>query len=299
MNYLVTGGLGFIGSNIAKKLIADGNKVWIIDNLHTGSYENKPEGAAIFEGVSGRVAELKLPKMDAVFHDGIYSSAPMYKEDPARLAKALDDFLKILDFCRRNDCPLVFASTSSVYNGVKPPQKEDAEIRPLDLYSETRLYMERISTLYAKLYGMRIAGLRYFSVYGPGEMAKKQYANLVSQFLWAMKKGESPVIYGDGSQTRDLTYVDDVVRANILASQKIKGFEALNVGTGKYYTMNQLVGMLNKALGKEIKAKHVANPIKNYVDFTQADTSKTYEKIGFKAEIALEDGIGRLVKLYS
>lgn len=95
----------------------------IIDNLHTGSYENKPEGATVFEGVSGKVAELKLPKMDAVFHDGIYSSAPMYKEDPTRLAKALDDFLKMLDFCRKNDCPLVFASTSSVYNGVKPPRK--------------------------------------------------------------------------------------------------------------------------------------------------------------------------------
>ena len=299
MNYLVTGGLGFIGSNIAKKLIADGNKVWIIDNLHTGSYENKAEGATVIEGVSGKVAELKLPKMDAVFHNGIYSSAPMYKEDPTRLAKALDDFLKILDFCRKNDCPLIFASTSSVYNGVKPPQKEDVEIKPLDLYSETRVYMERISDLYARLYGMRIAGLRYFSVYGPGEKAKKNYANLVSQFLWAMKKGEAPVIYGDGSQTRDLTYVEDVVRANLLAAQKIKGFEILNVGTGKTYTMNQLIGMLNKALGKDIKAKYVANPIKNYVDFTQADTRKAYEKIGFKAEISLEEGIGRLVNLYS
>lgn len=299
MNCLVTGGLGFIGSNIAKRLIADGNKVWIIDNLHTGSYENKPEGATIIEGVSGKVAELKLPKMDAVFHDGIYSSAPMYKEDPTRLAKALDDFLKMLDFCRKSDCPLVFASTSSVYNGVKPPQGEDAAIKPLDLYSETRLYMERISTLYVKLYGMRIAGLRYFSVYGPGERAKKQYANLVSQFLWAMQKGESPVIYGDGSQTRDLTYVDDVVRANLLASQKIKGFEAFNVGTGKTYTMNQLVGMLNNALGKDIKAKYVANPIKNYVDFTQADIRKAKEKIGFEAQVSLEEGISRLVKLYS
>ncbi|MEW5996906.1 MAG: NAD-dependent epimerase/dehydratase family protein [Candidatus Micrarchaeota archaeon] len=299
MNYLVTGGLGFIGSNIAKKLIADGNKVWIIDNLHTGSYENKPEGAAVIEGVAGKVAEMELPKMDAVFHDGIYSSAPMYKEDPTRLAKALDDFLKILDFCRKNDCPLIFASTSSVYNGVEPPQREDAEILPQDLYSETRLYMERISLLYSKLYAMGIAGMRYFSVYGPGERAKKQYANLVSQFLWAMQKDEAPVIYGDGSQTRDLTYVDDVVRANLLAAQKIKGFEALNVGTGKTYTLNEMVGMLNKALGKDIRPKYVENPIKNYVEFTQADTRKAKERIGFEAKVSLEEGIGRLVKLYS
>lgn len=299
MNYLVTGGLGFIGSNIAKKLLAGGNKVWIIDNLHTGSYDNKPEGATVFEGVSGKVAELGLPKMDAVFHDGIYSSAPMYKEDPTRLAKALDDFLRMLDFCRKNDCPLVFASTSSVYNGVKPPQREDAEIRPLDLYSETRLYMERVSILYSRLYGMRIAGMRYFSVYGPGERAKKQYANLVSQFLWAMQKDEAPVIYGDGSQTRDLTYVDDVVRANLLAAERVRGFEALNVGTGRYYTMNELIGMLNKALGKEIKPKYVENPIKNYVEFTQADTSKAKEKIGFEAKVSLEEGIGKLVELYS
>jgi UDP-glucose 4-epimerase len=298
MDYLVTGGLGFIGSNIAKKLIADGNKVWVIDNLHTGSYENKPEGAAVVEGVAGKAAEVGLPKMDAVFHDGIYSSSPMYKEDPSLVAKSMDDFLRMLDFCRRNDCPLVFASTSSVYNGVKPPQREDAEIRPLDLYSETRLYMERVSELYAKMYGMNIAGMRYFSVYGPGERAKKQYANLVSQFLWAMQKDEAPVIYGDGSQTRDLTYVDDVVRANLLAAEKIRGFEALNVGTGRYYTMNQLVGMLNKALGKDIKPKYVENPIKNYVEYTQADVSKAREKIGFEAQVSLEEGIGRLVELY-
>lgn len=299
MNYLVTGGLGFIGSNIAKKLLADGNKVWIIDNLHTGSYENKAEGATVFEGVSGKVSELELPKMDAVFHDGIYSSSPMYKEDPSLVAKSMDDFLKILDFCRKNDCPLVFASTSSAYNGVRPPQKEDAEIRPLDLYSETRLYMERVSELYAKMHGMRIAGMRYFSVYGPGEKAKKKYANLVSQFLWAMRRDEAPVIYGDGGQTRDLTYVEDVVGANLLAAERVRGFEALNVGTGKYYTMNQLVGMLNKALGKGIRPKYVENPIKNYVEYTQADTSKAKEKIGFEAKVSLEEGIGRLVKLYS
>ncbi len=299
MNYLVTGGLGFIGSNIAKKLVVDGNDVWVIDNLHTGSYENRPEGATVIEGVAGKVAELELPKMDAVFHDGIYSSSPMYKEDPSLLAKSLDDFIRILDFCRKSDCPLVFASTSSVYNGVKPPQREDAEIKPLDLYSETRLYMERISTLHARLYGMRIAGMRYFSVYGPGEKAKKQYANLISQFLWAMRKGEAPVIYGDGSQTRDFTYVEDVVGANLLAAERIRGFEPLNIGTGKTYTINQMVGMLNRALGKDIKPKYVENPIKNYVEFTQADTRKAKEKIGFEARISLEEGINRLVKLYS
>ncbi|HNT60966.1 MAG TPA: hypothetical protein PKJ97_03245, partial [Candidatus Bilamarchaeaceae archaeon] len=96
-----------------------------------------------------------------------------------------------------------------------------------------------------------------------------------------------------------LTYVEDVVGANLLAAERVRGFEALNVGTGKYYTMNQLVGMLNKALGKGIRPKYVENPIKNYVEYTQADTSKAKEKIGFEAKVSLEEGIGRLVKLYS
>ncbi len=144
---------------------------------------------------------------------------------------------------------------------------------------------------------MKIIGLRYFSVYGPHEKSKGKYANLVSQFLWAMMEGKQPVIYGDGAQTRDFTYVEDVVRANLLAMKSDVNFGIYNVGTGKTYTLNQLVGILNQKLGILLSPQYVENKIKNYVQATLADTAKAKKELGFEAKISLEEGIDRLIAL--
>jgi UDP-glucose 4-epimerase len=167
-------------------------------------------------------------------------------------------------------------------------------IQVTDYYTEARLAIERIAELYKRLFDVQSAGMRFFSVYGPKEMAKKQYANMVSQFLWEMMEGKPPVIYGDGTQTRDFTYVKEVVRALRLAmSSNYHGI--LNVGTGVAYSFNDVIDLINQGIGSEIKPKYVDNPIKNYVSHTLADTSKTKGILGFEARCTLDKGIKSLI----
>ena len=192
---------------------------------------------------------------------------------------------------------LVYASSSSLYSGLLPPHREDMTIPVTDYYTEARLAMERLAELYHRLYAVPSSGMRFFSVYGPREESKKQYANMVSQFLWQMRRGEVPVIYGDGGQTRDFTHVYDVVRALRLAmASDYQG--VLNVGTGRAHSFNDVIGMINAELGTDIKQKYIENPIKNYVRDTLADTSKSREVLGFEARISLEEGIERMVAGY-
>ncbi|MFN3909911.1 MAG: NAD-dependent epimerase/dehydratase family protein [Candidatus Anstonellaceae archaeon] len=302
MTFLITGGAGFIGSNLAGELFNLNKDLIIVDNFHTGSKENikdlEEKKVKVFKKNSGQIEELKIKDIQAIFHNGIYSSSPMYKENPRLVSKALDEFIAILEYCRKKDVKLIFASTSSLYNGVEPPHKEDAILKPTDFYSEVRIAMERIARLYSDIYGLNVIALRYFSVYGPKEKSKGKYANLVSQFLWAMLENKQPLIYGDGKQTRDFVYVDDIIKANVCAlNSKIK-FGIYNVGTGRAYSLNQLVEILNKKLNKNIKPIYLENKIKNYVQHTLADITKAKNELGFEASISLEEGIGKLINFY-
>lgn len=297
MNTLVTGGAGFIGFNLVEDLLAAGDEVVLLDNMHTGSITN-------LDGFSGPLMLIKVNcneipglnlRPDAIYHLGIPSSSPMYKENPYLVGEALNGFIAVFELARKSGARVVYASSSSLYNGLLPPHREDMTIQVSDYYTEARLAMERVAELYRGLYGVRSTGLRFFSVYGPKEESKKQYANIVSQFLWQMRRAETPVIYGDGTQTRDFIYVDDVVHALRLAMQS-DYHGILNVGTGKAYSFNDVVEILDKNMGLTIKPKHVENPIKNYVLHTQADTAKAEKIIGFKAKWNLEDGIKELLR---
>ncbi len=298
MEIIVTGGAGFIGSNLVESL-AQENKVYVIDNMHTGSELNLEEALK-----SGNVKLIKDDSKDIdrhgidadiVFHLGMYSSSPMYKENPNLLNEVVEGIINVLEYARKNECMLVFASTSSIYNGIEPPQREDIVPKVADYYTEGRIYAERLSELYHRLYGTSTAAMRFFSVYGMHEEAKKEYANLVTQFLWLMQKDKKPVIYGDGTQRRDFVFVDDVVEALRLAA-KVKGFEVLNVGTGRNYSLNETVDMLNSMLGKRIEPEYVNMDVKNYVMETKADVSKAERLIGFRARVTLEEGIRRLIE---
>jgi len=253
MKILVTGALGFIGSNLTERLLKEGHEVSALDNLHTGSEENVEsikDKIKIFKMNSGDI-EKTGEKYDIIFHNGVYSSSPMYKKDPHLTAKALDEWISILEYARKNSSRIVFASTSSMYNGITPPHKEDIIPLVTDFYTEARIEMERLAELYNKLHSVPVVGLRYFSVYGPHEKAKKNFANLITQFLWTMKEGKAPVIFGDGTQTRDFTYVDDIVEANLLA-MKYGKFGVFNVGKGKSTTLNEIVKILNEKLNTQV-----------------------------------------------
>ncbi|MDG7038963.1 MAG: NAD-dependent epimerase/dehydratase family protein [Nitrososphaerota archaeon] len=296
MSILVTGGAGFIGSNLVEALAKD-NSVTVLDNFHTGSMDNL---AGALKGGDVEVIRMDVKdvrslnkRFDLVYHLGIYSSAPMYREDPGLVGEVIDGMVAVLEYCRSRGSTLVFASTSSIYSGLQPPHREDMVPRVTDFYTEARISAERLANLYAVLYGVNSAAMRFFSVYGYHEGAKGRYANLITQFLLSMKRGEAPVVYGDGSQRRDFTFVTDVVDA-LLRASSVKGFAPYNVGTGVSYTINDMIDRLNRALGTAIRAKYVPMPVANYVMETLADTGKAEKELGFRARVSLDEGIARL-----
>ena len=299
VKYLITGGAGFIGANLVKDLVKRGEEVLVIDNLSTGNLENLKEvinKVISFKANSAESLNIsEIKGLKGIFHLGIPSSSPMYKENHFLIGGSINEFLGILELCRRENCKLVYASSSSLYNGNQPPFKEEMDIMPSDYYSEARYAMERLAEMYSKLYGVQAIGLRLFSVYGKGEEYKGKYANLASQFLWSMQKGEAPLIYGDGNQARDFIFVEDVVKAFILAMESETKSDIFNVGRGESHTLNQLVDILQKILNTSLKPAYFQNPIKNYVFHTLADTAKTEDILGFKAMYSLEQGIKEIL----
>jgi len=292
---VVTGGCGFIGSNLVERLVKDGYSVVVLDNLHTGSLKNI-EGLDVefFNEPYSKLAEI-VPEAEVIFHLGIPSSSPMYKKNPKLVGEAINDAIDIFEYAKKIGCKVVYASSSSIYNGNQVPYREDMPVYVTDYYTECRYAIERIAKLYNVLFGVKSVGLRFFSVYGPKEEFKKQYANIVSQFLWSMRRDEPPVIFGDGTQTRDFTHVFDVVDALLLAWKKDFECETFNVGTGVAHSFNEVVEILNRLLGKKIKPIYKPNPIKNYVYHTLADTTKAEKTLGFKAKISLEEGLRSLL----
>ncbi len=289
--YIVTGGLGFIGANLVRELMRKGNEVIIIDSLHTGSLKKLPDGVRFIKGRSGDVTKVK-DRVDGVFHLGMYSSSPMYREDRRLVTQVVEDAIEVLEYCKENGVKLVYASTSSIYNGNPLPWREDMPIFVTDFYTEARYYLERLAQLYGDMYGVESVGLRLFSVYGEGEESKGRYANVLTQMVWAKLKEEPFEVYGDGTQTRDLIYVGDVVRAFLLAMESdVQGI--FNVGFGREVSFNEMARLTG------VRVKYVENKIKNYVMRTLADTTKAEEVLGFRAQVPVEQGVRILERYYS
>jgi len=292
MRYLVTGGAGFIGSNMTERLLKEGHEVVVIDNLSTGSRKNVPAGVQLVT----QPYKFSLPGLvglDGIFHLGIPSSSPIYREARFWMWEALTDFCFILEYAKQCGLKIVFASSSSVYNGNEPPWSEDMPVHVTDFYAEARYYMERQALAYNDFFGVQSVGLRLFSVYGEHEEAKKQYANLLTQLVWAKSKDAEFVVYGDGGQSRDLTYVGDVVEAFLKAMElEDIRYDLINVGSGVSYTLNELIERLG------VRTRNIENPLKGYVQGTLADTTKAARVLGFKAAVSLEQGLEHLLAYY-
>jgi UDP-glucose 4-epimerase len=300
MKFLVTGGAGFIGSNIAQRLIADGHEVAVLDDLSFGRKTDIPN--VIFSRGDVRdnaLVDALCKDVNGIFHNAGKSSAPMFSPDPKEGVDVNTmGFINVADAARKYDLPLVYASTSSIYSKCPPPHREDQHVSPGSFYEYTMYAREAAAKLYTELYGLRLVGLRYFSVYGPNEDHKGKFANNITQFLWDLIEGRPPIIYGDGTQTRDFTYVSDVVEANILAMNSgLKG-EVINVGTGLSTSFNDMFAILKRELRSELSPKYIPNPLKNYVAHTQADTIKARRLLGFSAKVSLEEGIKKTIQYY-
>lgn len=301
MKYLIAGGAGFIGSNLVEDLVRDGHDAVVIDNLSTGSLNNLSEvknKIKFIEAPCSKVFEIEeIKNLDGIYHYGIPSTTQLYRDNHLLVGEAVNEFIKILELAKRENCKVVYASSSSVYNGNTPPFTENMPVLIKDFYTEARYLMERLAKLYYDFYGVKSVGFRFFSVYGPHEEAKKTFANLVSQFLWDIKEGKQPLIYGDGTQTRDFTYVGDINNGFRLGMDSKIECDIFNLGTGKCYSLNKLVDILDEILGAGIKPVYKKNSLKNYVYETLADTSKAEKKLGFKAEISLQEGIRKLLNV--
>mgnify|MGYP000557278701 CR=1 FL=1 len=298
---LVTGGAGFIGSNLANHLAAD-NDVIALDDCYLGTPENLTDDV---EFVEASVVDGEFPvDVDVVFHLAALSSRNMHENDPQRGCRVnVEGFVNAVEQARDDGCDtVVYASTSSIYGSRTEPSPEDMPVTVNTGYEASKLARERYAEYFGNHYGLTLAGLRFFSVYqgyGGAEEHKGEYANVIAQFADDVATREPPVLYGDGEQTRDFTHVADVVRAmELAADHRLDG--VYNVGTGEAYSFNTVVECINRELGTDVEPEYVENPIPEsvYVHDTCADPTKLREATGWEPAIGFEEGIRRVCSAY-
>jgi len=299
---LVTGGAGFIGSNLANRLAAD-NEVIALDDGYLGTPDHLDPGV---EYVERSVLEEQLPTdVDCVFHLAALSSYAMHEEDPTRGARVnIEGFVNVVDQARRDGCEqVVYASTSSIYGSRTEPSPESLPVVANTAYEASKLGRERYAEYFHNHYGLTTCGLRFFSVYQGfvgAEEHKGEYANLIAQFAHQLANGERPVIWHDGTQTRDFTHVEDVVRGvELAADHDLQGI--YNIGTAEQYSFTELVERLNAVLGTDIEPVYRGDgdmPEHVYVHDTMADPTKFSEATGWEPEITFQEGLRRVCAPY-
>jgi len=301
--YLVTGGAGFIGSHIVDRLVQNGEKVRVLDNFSTGKRANIEHNLGEIDLINGSLTDMGTVRravegVDYVLHQGALPSVPRSVNDPIGSNDAnINGTLNLLVAARDAGVKrLVFASSSSVY-GDSPslPKHERMPPDPLSPYALTKLAGECYCRLFTDLYGLETVSLRYFNVFGPRQDPESQYAAVIPKFIKCMLKGERPVIYGDGLQSRDFTYVENNVEANILACSAPRAVgEVMNIACGDRFSLLDLVDIINRILGTSIEP--VFEPARpGDVKHSQADISKARELIGFEPKVGFVEGLERLV----
>lgn len=297
---LVTGGAGFIGSNLANRLAPD-NDVIALDNEYLGTGTNL--GVNV-EYVEANILDDNLPvDVDVVFHLAALSSRQMLEKNPRQGARVnIEGFINVVEQAYEDGCDtVVYASTSSAYGSRQEPSPEDLPLEASTGYDASMLGREHYAEYYNDYYDdLTCAGARFFSVYqgyGGAEGHKGEYANTVSQFADAIAHGESPVLWGDGTQTRDFTHVDDIVRGlEQMADHELTG--VFNLGTGNPYSFNEMVDMINEVLGTDVDPEYESVPLENYVYHTCADISKITNATGWTPQIDFQDGVRRVCQPY-
>jgi nucleoside-diphosphate-sugar epimerase len=297
---LVTGGAGFIGSHLVDALLSLGARVRVLDDLSNGKLENLDHVSSRIEFLQGDIRDADVCRgacegMDVVFHQAALGSVPRSMKDPATsLAVNVGGTANMLAAARDAGAKrFVYASSSSVYgDSARLPKREGEEGRPLSPYALSKVVDEQLADVFGRCYGLEIIGLRYFNVYGPRQDPDGPYAAVIPRFFKAYLEGSAPIIYGDGEQSRDFTFVSDAVAANLLAGVVAASAagKAYNVAGGNRTSVNVLAEAVRKAAGGGPKPKYEA-PRPGDVAHSAADLSAAQRELGYAPRVGLAEGL--------
>ena len=308
MRYLVTGGAGFIGTNIVEALIQRNERVRVLDNFSTGKRENLESIGEKIEVIEGDVRSYHIVReavenVDFVLHQAALPSVPRSVKDPITTNEVnVTGTLNILNAAKDAHVKkVVFASSSSIYGDLGILLKtEDMLPKPLSPYAVSKLAGEKYCQAFTRLYNLETVCLRYFNVFGPHQDPTSQYAAVIPKFIRSMKREKSPTIFGDGNQSRDFTYVENVVQANLLAcedgSEVVSG-EVFNIACGKRITLNELVDAINQILDVQIEPTY-SSPRPGDVKHSLANIGKAQQFLNYQVQVDFLRGLEKIVALY-
>ncbi len=308
MKYLVTGGAGFIGSNIVSELLKQGQQVVVLDNFATGKRENilplmKDKNLTMIEGDlrSFHIVRSAVKGVDYILHQGALPSVPRSINDPITSNDVnILGMLNILEAAKEFGVKrVVVASSSSIYgNSESLPKVETMPINPMSPYALTKYAQERYCQIFSQIYGLETVALRYFNVFGPRQDPTSQYSAVIPKFIRLIMADKEPVIYGDGSQSRDFTFVENNVWANIQACTAPKAAgEVINIACGERYTLIELVQMINEILGKNIEPKFETDRAGD-VKHSLAGIEKAKELLSYEVRVDFREGLRRTVDFF-
>jgi UDP-glucose 4-epimerase len=305
--FLVTGGAGFIGSHIAHRLLREGAKVRIVDNLSTGKRERLRDVERCIEFIEDdltdrRVCDRAVQGVEYVLHQAAVPSVHRSIQDPVETNRAnVTGTLNLLESCRQHGVRrFVYAASSSAYGDTEVlPKKEDMAPNPLSPYALQKFVGERYCKLYDDLYGLETVSLRYFNVFGPSQDPWSEYSAVIPKFATRLRSGQSLVVYGDGEQSRDFTYVDNVVEANILAIKARRTDGAvINIGCGESLTLNRLIRFLEEILRVQAVVDYEP-PRRGDVRHSLADISLAWDVLGYQPKVTVLEGLRQTVEFFS
>jgi nucleoside-diphosphate-sugar epimerase len=297
---LITGGAGFIGSHLAAALAAAGARVRIIDDLSTGYPENVSEISGDVDFIQASVADEKalrgaLDDVELVFHEAAIPSVPRSVENPRQthIASVEATFSLLLAAKEKRVRRIVYAASSSAY-GDQPtlPKVENMLPEPLSPYAVAKLVGEHYCQVFTRVYGLETVSLRYFNVFGPRQDPSSQYSGVISRFIAALLGGEKPVIYGDGEQSRDFTYIDNVVDANLKAAESARAVgQVINIANGERISLNELLAELKSLTGRPDVIPDYREPRAGDVKHSLADISRARDLLEFEPQVDLRSGL--------
>ena len=302
--FLITGGAGFIGSNLADEILRQGGKVVILDNFVTGFRENLEEITGDFEFIEGDVNDDEKLKqaiagVETIFHQAALPSVPRSVENPRETHQACVNgtFNLLLKAKESGVRRVVYAASSSAYGDKETlPKVETMQPEPLSPYAAAKLMGEYYCQVFARVYGLETVCLRYFNVFGPRQNPSSQYSGVISRFVDALMTNQTPIIYGDGETSRDFTFIANVVDANIKAAQTAQGIgEVMNAANGERTSLNELLQILKQITGKEsVEAEYQPERVGD-VKHSQADNRRAVEWLGYEKLVGLEEGLRKTI----